>query len=142
VAEEKYQLHGNDAESTRRWVSENFTWVFMYQEQVMTEGKSFILGLQSPWQREMCASFGHNNVLAMDGTYGTNQYKMTLYTIMVFDSHRNGIPVAWIIVSSTKRLDITNWLKAFRDKMLDAYKSWSPNAFLIDDADAEKEAIR
>jgi hypothetical protein len=45
VAEEKYQLHGNDVESTRCWVNENFTWVFMYQEQVMTEGKSFILGL-------------------------------------------------------------------------------------------------
>ena len=142
VAEEKYQLHGNDAESTRRWVNENSTWIFIYQEQGVTEGKPFILGLQSPWQREMCFAFGDNNVLAMDGTFGTNQYKMTLYTIMVFDSHRNGIPVAWIIVSSNKRLDITGWLKAFRDKMLDEHKSWSPNAFLIDDADAEKEAIR
>jgi hypothetical protein len=78
----------------------------------------------------------------MDGTFGTNQYKMTLYTIMVFDSHRNRTPVAWIIVSSNKRLDITHWLKAFRDKMLDEHKSWSPNAFLIDDVDAKKEAIR
>jgi hypothetical protein len=46
VAEEKYQLHGNDVESTKCWVKyENISWVFMYQEQGVTEGKPLILGL-------------------------------------------------------------------------------------------------
>jgi hypothetical protein len=92
-------------------------------------------------QEFLFKKYGNNNVLAMDSTFGTNQYKMALYTIMVFDSHKNGIPIAWII-SSSKRLDIIPWLKSFRNIMLDSFKSWSPNAFLIDDAEPEMGAIR
>ena len=135
VAIEKYQLHINDAESTKCWAMQNPSWVFFFQEQCTRSGMPFVIGLQSPWQRQICQTYGNNNVLAMDSTFGTNQYKMALYTIMVFDSHKNGIPIAWIVSSSSKRLDIIPWLKAFRNVMLDNFKSWSPNAFLIDDAE-------
>ena len=98
--------------------------------------------VECPWQRQICQTYGNNNMLAMDSTFGTNQYKMALYTIMVFDSHKNGILIAWIVRSSSKRLDIIAWLKASRNVMLDNFKSWSPNAFIIDDAELEMGAIR
>ena len=113
VAIEKYQLHINDAESTKCWAMQNPSWVFFFQEQCTRSGMPFVIGLQSPWQRQICQTYGNNNVLAVDSTFGTNQYKMALYTIMVFDSHKNGIPIAWIVSSSSKRLDIIPWLKAF-----------------------------
>lgn len=142
VTSEKYHLHDNDAESIGQWVIDNPKWIFFSQQQDKRSGKPFMLGLQSPWQREICRAFSDNNLLAMDSTFGTNMYKMALYTIMVFDTHRNGIPVAWIIVGSSRCIDIVQWLKAFRNTMLDHYKTWSPNAFLIDDAQPEQGAIR
>ena len=142
VAIHKYQLHQDDAESRRCWVMENPIWVFYYQQQVNSNGSSFILGIQSPWQREMCYAFGNNNVLAMDSTFGANQYKMTLYTIIVFDHHRNGVLVSWIIASSSRRIDIVHWFKAFQNVILDKLKSWAPNALLVDDATPERDAIR
>ncbi|KAI5058415.1 hypothetical protein GOP47_0026585 [Adiantum capillus-veneris] len=44
--------------------------------------------------------YGDNNLIAMDATFGTNKYKFHLYTILVFDAHRNGVPVAWVLTSS------------------------------------------
>jgi hypothetical protein len=67
---------------------------------------------------------------------------MTLYTIIVFDHHRNGVPVAWIIISSSYRIDIVHWFKAFRNVMQNKYKSWAPNALLVDDVTSETDAIR
>ena len=78
----------------------------------------------------------------MDSTFGTNMYKMALYTIMVFDTHKNGMPVAWIMAGSSRCIDIVQWLKTFRNTMLDHRKTWSPNAFLIDHAQLEQGAIR
>jgi hypothetical protein len=120
---------------------ENPIWVFYYQQQVNSIGSSFILGIQSLWQREICYAFGNNNVLAIDSTFGTNQYKMALY--IFFDHHRsNGVPVAWIITSLSHRIDIVHWLKAFRNVMLDKYKSWAPNALLVNDATSKIDAMR
>jgi hypothetical protein len=57
----------------------------------------------------------------MDSAFNTNQYKMKSYTIIVFDHHRNGVQVTWIITSSSRCIDIVHWLKAFQNVMLDKY---------------------
>ena len=43
VARDKYQLHGNDAESTKQWISNNPEWVFFFQQHDISCGTPFIL---------------------------------------------------------------------------------------------------
>lgn len=76
LAIHKYQLHDDDAESTKRWCVQNESMTFVYQEQDLESNKDFILGIQTPWQREMCNKFGNGNLLSMDATFGTNKYKV------------------------------------------------------------------
>jgi hypothetical protein len=44
-------------------------------------------------------SYGHNGVISMDATFGTNDMKFHLFTLMGFDDHRMGVLLAWIIIS-------------------------------------------
>jgi phosphatidylserine decarboxylase len=43
--------------------------------------------------------FGHNGLISMDGTFGTNDVKYHLFTLMAFDYHRTKVPFAWVITS-------------------------------------------
>jgi hypothetical protein len=61
---------------------------------------------------------------------------------MVFDSFSNGIPVTWIITSSAKASDIAIWLNAINEKMKRLDVEWKPKVFIVDNADAEINAIR
>ncbi|MCO5564520.1 hypothetical protein L7F22_018181 [Adiantum nelumboides] len=65
-----------------------------------------------------------------------------LYTILVFDAFRNGVPIAWTITSSACRSNITTWLAALRNRVLNLNKGWEPNAFMVDDAEADIQALR
>ncbi|MCO5555000.1 hypothetical protein L7F22_008539 [Adiantum nelumboides] len=134
--------HHDDAISVRNWVIDNPTNVFSYQAMNENKGEAFILGIQTRWQLEMHSKYGHNSLLAMDATFGTNKYKFHLYTILVFDAFRNGVPIAWIITSSCCCSDIAKWLTKLRNRVLDHNKGWEPNAFMVDDAEAEIQALR
>ncbi|MCO5554535.1 hypothetical protein L7F22_008065 [Adiantum nelumboides] len=134
--------HHDDAISVRNWVIDNPTNVFSYQAMNENKGEAFILGIQTRWQLEMLSKYGHNSLLAMDATFGTNKYKFHLYTILVFDAFRNGVPIAWIITSSCCCSDIAKWLTKLRNRVLDHNKGWEPNAFMVDDAEAEIQALR
>jgi hypothetical protein len=63
---------------------------------------SFILGIQTPWQKEMMLKFGQNGAIAIDATFGTNLPKYPLFSLLVFDDWRNGILVAWVLTSRMK----------------------------------------
>lgn len=60
----------------------------------------------------------------------------------MFDAFRNGVPIAWVITSSCCCSDIVTWLTALRDRVLDHNKGWEANAFMVDDAQAEIQALR
>lgn len=62
--------------------------------------------------------------------------------MMVFDEWLNGIPVAYIISARNKTTDLSPWMKRLRDRLLQSKPDWRPNAFVVDDADAEINAIR
>lgn len=64
-----------------------------------------------------------------------------LYTIMVFDEWRNGIPVAWFITSSSKE-DLTPVLAALKDKIVAAMPDWKPSSIIVDNAQAEINALQ
>ncbi len=59
----------------------------------------FTIGIQTPIQCEFMLSYGHNGAISMDATFGTNDMKFHLFTLMGFDDHCMGDPLAWIITS-------------------------------------------
>ena len=60
---------------------------------------TFILAIMRPSGVAMAAKFGHRRPLQMDATFGTNNLKFPLFTILVVDDHGQGIPVAWMLCS-------------------------------------------
>jgi hypothetical protein len=44
-------------------------------------------------------SLGDNGAISTDATFNTNDVKVHLFTLMVFDTHRTKMLVAWIITS-------------------------------------------
>ena len=61
---------------------------------------------------------------------------------MVFDSFSNDIHVTWIITRNVKASDMTIWLNAINKKMKRLDSGWKPNAFIVDNVDAEINVIR
>ena len=51
---------------------------------------------------------------------------------MVFDDWLKGVPVAYIITSSSKQIDLEPWMRALAKKMVSVQKDWMPNAFITD----------
>jgi len=47
----------------------------------------FTIGIQTPIQYESMLSYGHNGAIFMDATFGTNDMKFHLFTLMGFDDH-------------------------------------------------------
>ena len=56
---------------------------------------------------------------------------------MVFDDWLNGVPVAYIITSSSKQPDLEPWMEALAKKLASLQRDWAPNAFITDCAQAE-----
>ena len=56
---------------------------------------------------------------------------------MVFDDWMNGVPVAYIITSSSKQDDLEPWMNALAKKLVSVQGDWRPNAFITDCAQAE-----
>jgi len=53
----------------------------------------------APTTLESMLTWGHNEAISMDATFGGNDVKFHLFILMVFDSHWTKILVAWIIIS-------------------------------------------
>lgn len=88
LARETWMLHPNDAQSVRMWVQKNPDKVFHYTETnagepLKVEGQldggnmPFTIGIQTPWQVEMMAKFGHGGGMSIDATFGTNDKKVS-----------------------------------------------------------------
>jgi hypothetical protein len=86
-------------------------------------------------------SYGHNGAIFRDATFGTNDMKFHLFTLMGFDYHRMGVLLAWIITSKQTIEDLIEWLKPFKYKMLSHMPHWKPSCFLVDDALQELKAL-
>jgi hypothetical protein len=102
----------------------------------------FTIGIQTTTQWESMLSYGHNGAISMDATFGTNDMKFHLFTLMGFDDHRMGVPLAWIIISRQIVENLIEWLKPLKDKMLSHMPYCKPSCFLVDDALQESKALR
>jgi hypothetical protein len=50
-------------------------------------------------QYQSMLAYGHNGAISMDATFGTNDVKYHLFTLMGFDVHHTKVLLAWIITS-------------------------------------------
>jgi hypothetical protein len=69
----------------------------------------------------------------MDATFGTNDVKFHLFTLIVFDAHHTGVLVAWIITSRQTCNDLVDWLTFLKTKLLKKYPKCKPSCFIVDD---------
>jgi hypothetical protein len=104
----------NDFKSFRMWTElypENvFTW---HVEDTITS-LPFILGIQTPWQKEMMIKFGHKGTISMDAQHGTNISNYLFWSMLVFYDWNNGDPMAWVLTSWSIEEDLTTWLEPLK----------------------------
>ncbi|GLJ19583.1 hypothetical protein SUGI_0354310 [Cryptomeria japonica] len=136
------QKNEDDAKSVCLWHEEEKDNFFYYKTPNNEENVPFIIGIQTPWMREMMVKHSHNSIIAMDSTFSTNKYGYQLYSLLVFDEQEAGVPVAWAISSRNKVEDINEWLMEVYKRGKQDKEDWHVNAFMTDDASAEIEAIR
>jgi hypothetical protein len=101
----------------------------------------FTISIQTPTQCESMLSYGHNGVISMDATFGTNDMKFHLFTLMGFDDHHTSVLLTWISASKQTIEDLIEWLKSLKDKMLSHMPQWKPSCFLVDDVPQELKAL-
>jgi hypothetical protein len=63
-------------------------------------------------------------------TFGTNNVKFLLFTLLVFDDWRNGVPIAWVITSCQMEEDLVSWSDHFDAWTLHAQPKWRLSCFI------------
>ncbi len=91
-----WHLHTNPAISIRSWALQHPKDVFFLQDvgEINRTQVPFTIGIQTSTQCESMLSYGHNGAIFMDVTFGTNDMKFHLFTLMGFDDHHMGVPLA------------------------------------------------
>ena len=99
-AAETYHLHQNDALSVRMWVESNRDFMFYYKETgklgpgaLQAQNVPFVVGIQTPWQKETMMKFGHNSGVAIDATFGTSAKKVGTSESMSYVSYFHSLPI-------------------------------------------------
>jgi len=96
-----WHLHTNPAISIQSWALQHSEDVFFFQDVGEINGTKvpFTIGIQIPTQCEYMLSYGHNGAISIDATFGTNDMKFHLFTLMGFDDHLISVLLTWIITS-------------------------------------------
>jgi hypothetical protein len=139
-----WRLHQNLTISLRTWAFSHPDDVFYFQDANEDNGihVPFTIGIQTRSQLQAMVSIGDNGVISMDATFGTNDVKFHLFTLMVFDAHCTGVPVAWIIPSRQTCDDLVEWLTPLKTKLQRKNPKWKPSCFIVDDVPQELRALR
>jgi hypothetical protein len=139
-----WRLHQNLAISLRTWAFSHLDDVFYFQDANEDNGihVSFTIGIQTPSQLQAMVSLDDNGAISMDATFGTNDVKFHLFTLMVFDAHRTRVSVAWIITSRQTCDDLVEWLTPLKTKLQRKNPKWKPSCFIVDDVPKELQALR
>ncbi|RVX19480.1 hypothetical protein CK203_005373 [Vitis vinifera] len=140
IRNSSHMLLDNDECSVKAWMQRHQKHVFFFQANSGSE--PFILGIQTDWQLQQMLHYGHNGSIASHSTFGSKKLKYPLCSLLVFDSSRNAIPVAWVITSSSIGQGIHKWMGIFVERIRTKDPRWRPNAFLVDDPSIEIGVIR
>ncbi|GFW71717.1 MULE domain-containing protein [Trichonephila clavipes] len=100
-------LNGIDAVSVKLWAEEmknnGENCIVYFKEQGQSgndyclKDEDFVLVIMTDFQKEMIKKYGKDKI-CIDGTHGLNiySYNFNLYSVLVVDEHKNGIPVAFV----------------------------------------------
>ncbi len=91
-----WHLHTNLAISIQSWALQHLKDMVFFQDvgEINETQVPFTIGIQTPTQCESMLSYGHNGAISMDATFGTNDMKFHLFTLMGFDDHCTSVPLA------------------------------------------------
>ena len=145
------QRHKDDATSVECWVQEmsdkeEQNPVILYKPQGCSQSDKcdnlgdddFLLCLQTPFQGSMMKKFGHNRIICIDSTHGTNIYHFLLVTILIVDEYGEGFPVGWCISNREDQFVLENFFRAIKEKI----GCIVPSFFMSDDAEHFHNAWR
>ncbi len=138
-----WRLHTNSTLFIQSWVCvhPNDVFYFQYASEVMGIHVPFTIGIQTPTHFQAVHQFGQNRLISMDVTFGTNDVKYHLFTLMVFDFHQIGVPVTWVIMNWQTCEDLVERLSALRAKLIFHMPNWKQSHFIVDDAPKELRAL-
>ncbi|XP_057960007.1 uncharacterized protein LOC131152257 isoform X2 [Malania oleifera] len=135
-----HELHVDDDCSINLWVQRHQKHVFFFQDNRGSD--PLVLGIQTEWQLQQMLRYGHNGSVASHSKFGLKKLKYPLCSLLVFDSSRNAIPVAWVITSSCHGHDAPKWMPPLVRRIRKKDPRWKPSAFLVDDPSFEMVIIR
>ncbi|OMP00701.1 hypothetical protein COLO4_12438 [Corchorus olitorius] len=135
-----FELDADDAVSVKMWVESHQNHVFFYED--FTDSDPFILGIQTEWQLQQMIRFGNRSLIASDSRFGTNKLKYPVHSLIVFNSDKKAIPVAWIITPRFASLDAHRWMRALYNRVRTKDPSWKLAGFIVDDPSTDVLTIR
>ncbi|KAG2394382.1 uncharacterized protein HKW66_Vig0182400 [Vigna angularis] len=135
-----YELDDDDAVSISMWVESHQNQVFFYED--FSDADPFTLGIQTEWQLQQLIKFGNRGLLASDSRFGTNKLQYPIHSLLVFNSDKKAIPVAWIIAPRFSSLDAHRWMRALYNRVHTKDPTWKLAGFIVDDPLYDILAIR
>ncbi|KAK8943246.1 hypothetical protein KSP39_PZI009088 [Platanthera zijinensis] len=135
-----HELDSNDDIGINMWVEMHQDHVFFYED--FSDTEPFVLGIQTDWQLQQMIRFGNHSLIASNSSFGKNKLKYPIYSLLVFDSKKNAIPVAWIITPRFASTEIHRWMRALYDRIHSKDPSWRLGGFIVDDPLADVNVIR
>ncbi|XP_007052246.2 PREDICTED: uncharacterized protein LOC18614425 isoform X1 [Theobroma cacao] len=135
-----YELDADDAVSVNMWVESHQNHVFFYED--FTDSDPFTLGIQTEWQLQQMIRFGNCSLIASDSRFGTNKLKYPVHSLIVFNSDKKAIPVAWIITPRFASVDAHRWMRALYNRVRTKDPTWKLAGFIVDDPSVDVLTIR
>ena len=86
----------------------------------------------------MMKKFGHQRIICIDSTHGTNSYNFSLVTLVVVDEFGEGYPVGWCLSNREDKYVLHNFFTAVKKRV----SSITPQWFMSDDAEQFYNALR
>ncbi|MBA0553521.1 hypothetical protein Golob_012698 [Gossypium lobatum] len=135
-----YELDADDAVSVSMWVESHQNCVFFYED--FTDSDPFILGIQTEWQLQQMIRFGNHSLIASDSRFATNKLKYPIHSLIVFNSDKKAIPVAWIITPRFASVDAHRWMRALYNRVRTKDPIWKLAGFIVDDPSIDVHTVR
>ena len=144
------QRHENDSISVGCWIEEmkkrDDNPVIFYKSQGAEQPETsdnisdsdFVLCLQTSVQARIMRQFGHERIVCIDSTHGTNSYHFSLVTVLVTDEFGEGYPVGWCLSNREDQFVLQHFFNAMKEKIGDITPKW----FMSDDAEQFYNAWR
>ncbi|WOK99140.1 hypothetical protein Cni_G07852 [Canna indica] len=135
-----YELDPDDDVSIGLWIETHKDHIFFFED--FSDSNPFILGIQTEWQLQQMIQFGNRSIMASDSRFGTHKLKHPIHSLLVFDSNKNAIPVAWIITPDFASREIHRWMGSLYDRVRSKDPTWQLGGFIVDDPLADMLSIR